>query len=295
MTVELDVAHQLFVPAAEGEIITERDERSVVIKADRPEVALTESRYGPGERGPDLHVHRRHSDAFYVLDGTLLFELAGDVVSAPAGSFVLVPTGVVHSFRNDGPGDARFLNIHAPSEGFADYLRALRDGRESDAKRFDTFDPPPDGGRPAAQALIRDPGEGETLDFGSTRTTMKAEVGDGDGTFSLSDAIVPPRYAGPALHRHEGFIDSFYVLAGMLTVVIEKRAVEATAGSFAFAPPSVAHAFRNDGDEPVRMLNLMAPGGFEQYLKEVFRASEGGLRDRQAIADIASRYDLREA
>ena len=31
-----------------------------------------------------------------------------------AGSFVSVPRDVLHTFRNPGPGEARFLNLHAP-------------------------------------------------------------------------------------------------------------------------------------------------------------------------------------
>jgi mannose-6-phosphate isomerase-like protein (cupin superfamily) len=291
MAMELDVAHSLFLAPGEGEIITERDERSVVIKADRAEVALTDSRYAPGERGPDAHVHRRHSDAFYVLDGALVFALADEIVSAPAGFFVLVPAGVVHTFWNEGPADARFLNIHAPSEGFADYLRALRDGRESDADRFDTFDPPPDGGRPASAALVRGSGEGETLAFSAINATLKAEVGDGDGTFSLSESLVLPGYRGPEPHWHEAVVDSFYVLEGTLALTFGERAVEAPAGSFALAPPGVVHTFRNESGEPVRILNLMAPGGFEQFMKEIARVLERGAPEPGLMAEIASRYD----
>ena len=78
------------------------------------------------------------------------------MVEAPAAGFVLVPPEVVHTFGNEGPGDARFLNIHAPSK---DFHRQLR-GEDVD---FDTQDPPPDGGRPASETLIRAPGEGRAL------------------------------------------------------------------------------------------------------------------------------------
>ena len=48
----------------------------------------------------------------------------------PAGTLARVPPLVVHGFRNDGAGELRYLNLHAPGVGFAGYLRALRDGRE---------------------------------------------------------------------------------------------------------------------------------------------------------------------
>ena len=142
---ELDVAHSIVLRPDEGEVISDRNERTVRIKAGFDAIAVTETRYEPGELGPDAHIHRRHTDAFYVLEGTLDFELGREreTIRLPAGSFVAAPPDLVHSFRNDGSGRARFLNFHAPSGGFADYLRALRDGE--DGSWFDQRDPPPDG------------------------------------------------------------------------------------------------------------------------------------------------------
>jgi mannose-6-phosphate isomerase-like protein (cupin superfamily) len=61
------------------------------------------------------HVHREEDDAFYILEGELTFTLGGEDVPAPPGTFVLVPPGVEHGFRNDGEVPVRMLNIHAPA------------------------------------------------------------------------------------------------------------------------------------------------------------------------------------
>jgi quercetin dioxygenase-like cupin family protein len=106
-----------------GETITDRPGRRVILLVDAPELAVTESMYGPGERGPEPHVHHDHSDAFSVIAGELTFRLRGRELRAPAGSFVLVPPDVVHSFSNESDAEARFFNLHVPSCGFGDYLR----------------------------------------------------------------------------------------------------------------------------------------------------------------------------
>jgi mannose-6-phosphate isomerase-like protein (cupin superfamily) len=124
------------VASGAGELLTDEEPRRVQVKADRDELAVTESRYAEGESGPGAHFHREHSDCFYVLEGRLVFELDGERTEATAGGFVAVPPLVVHTFRNEGPGDARFLNLHAPSKGFIEHLR---DGGDPD--RFDTYDP----------------------------------------------------------------------------------------------------------------------------------------------------------
>jgi mannose-6-phosphate isomerase-like protein (cupin superfamily) len=281
--------------AGEGETITERDARSVVIKAAHELVDLTETRYSPGEEGPGPHVHRQHADAFYVLEGELVFRLGpdGERVQAPAGTLVLVPENVIHSFENEGDADARFLNAHAPSMGFAESLRVRRDGREYDPERFDSFDPPADGGRSVSDAVVRRPGEGDSLDAGPSRALFKAEVSDGEGTFSLTETTLAGGFPGPLPHRHTRMVDSFYVLEGTLTVRVEDEEHALGAGSYAFVPPGVAHTFSNPSDETVRMLNLQAPGGLEQYLKEL--ASElkpGEQPDPAVMAKIASRYDF---
>ena len=78
-----------------------------------------------------------------MLEGELTFRVGPDLerVIAPAGTFVAVPPNVVHGFDNDSSERACFLNFHAPSGGFADYLRGVNPG-------FDSFDPPADGGAP---------------------------------------------------------------------------------------------------------------------------------------------------
>lgn len=140
----------------QGETITDTERRNVVLLVDREELSITRSRYAPGERGPDPHVHREHTDSFYVLEGELAFRLGpdGQDLRVPAGTFVAVPPNLVHSFQNAGGTDARFLNFHTPDGGFARYMRDLRDGNEAS---FDSFDPPPDGGLPARDAIVIHP------------------------------------------------------------------------------------------------------------------------------------------
>lgn len=58
-----------------------------------------------------LHVHHRDDEAWYVIEGALRFRLADRELIAPAGSTVLVPAGVPHTFGNAGPAPSRYLII----------------------------------------------------------------------------------------------------------------------------------------------------------------------------------------
>jgi mannose-6-phosphate isomerase-like protein (cupin superfamily) len=67
-------------------------------------------------------------------------------------------------------------------------------------------------------------------------------------------------------HVHDSEDDAFYILEGEMTFVFGEREVAAPPGTFVLAPPGVEHGFRNDGDVPVRMFNIHAPGGFDRRI-----------------------------
>jgi len=84
--------------------------------ADTPRFTLGIIEIAPG-RELDAHVHADEDDAFYILAGemTFFFGDEDEEAIAPPGTFVLVPPGVRHGFRNPGPGPVRMLNVHAPA------------------------------------------------------------------------------------------------------------------------------------------------------------------------------------
>jgi quercetin dioxygenase-like cupin family protein len=52
--------------------------------------------------GPPAHIHRGADEFFYVVSGEFKVKLGDRIVSAPAGSMVFVPRGIVHAFQNVG-------------------------------------------------------------------------------------------------------------------------------------------------------------------------------------------------
>lgn len=83
--------------------------------ADTPRFNLAVVTMAPRRRGPPEHEHAAEDDAFYVLEGELTFTVEGETIVAGAGTFVLVPPGVRHTFANRGSAPARILNVHAPA------------------------------------------------------------------------------------------------------------------------------------------------------------------------------------
>jgi quercetin dioxygenase-like cupin family protein len=75
--------------------------------------AIWEAVVPPGG-GPPPHVQNREDEGFYVLEGEIAFVADGQKVIARKGSYLNVPRGVVHSFKNETDLDARMLLLVAP-------------------------------------------------------------------------------------------------------------------------------------------------------------------------------------
>src|SRR5437588_9726969 len=81
----------------------------------------------PPRQGPPLHTHANEDEAWYVLEGEVRFKIDGELLAAPAGSFVFVPRGTPHCFQNVGDSPARILVMFTPAgmERFFDEFATL--------------------------------------------------------------------------------------------------------------------------------------------------------------------------
>src|ERR687898_3222257 len=134
-------AGPVVVRNGEGEQLA-NEMRTITFKITRPELCLFEFDAGAGASGPVPHVHRRHVDAFYVLEGVLEFWLDGATHRADAGTFVAAPPGTPHTFKNTSGERVRFLNVHAPGMEYDEYFRrqaAGESGHDFHAS-FDSYD-----------------------------------------------------------------------------------------------------------------------------------------------------------
>jgi quercetin dioxygenase-like cupin family protein len=203
------------IPPREGEVIGDAPDRRVEMLSDVDPLHATWSRFGPRRAGADLHIHHRHADLFYVLAGELTVKLGpdGDETAAPPGTLVHIPRLVVHGFRNGGDAEVRYLNFHAPGEGFADYMRGLSD--------FDQDEPPEDGGRTVSEVTI-----GDDID--------------------TDEIAIAPREGGQEADVHDAHIESIYVLGGELVLTADGQDVQAAEGTWLQLPAGLEHAVGGD-------------------------------------------------
>ncbi len=65
--------------------------------------------------GPPPHIHKTEEEAFYIVDGELTVQVGEHTVHGTAGSFVLVPRGVVHTFKEAETPLAKVLVLNSPA------------------------------------------------------------------------------------------------------------------------------------------------------------------------------------
>ena len=93
----------MIVPITNGETIFRREEREVSILLARDELTIIHARYAAGQQVASPHIDYEHTDAFYVLEGDLTFEIGreANTVSVGAGGFVATPPRVAQACRNN--------------------------------------------------------------------------------------------------------------------------------------------------------------------------------------------------
>ena len=98
------------------------------------------------------------------------------------------------------------------------------------------------------------------------------------GGFSLVEHPMPPRALAAPLHRHSREDEYSYVLEGRMGALLGDDVVYAEAGDLVHKPRDQWHTFWNAGDEPCRILEIIAPGGFEDFFDELVDAGPTARR-----------------
>ena len=152
----------------------------------------------------------------------------------------------------------------------------------------------------ALQARVAGAQDGPTYRVANDLVTFKALAADTNGAYSLFETRTEPGQGIPR-HRQRYEDEAFWVLEGIYTFRIDNRTVTLDAGSYAYVPRGMLHAYTNSGDAPARMLILVTPGGIhERFFAEVGELIEdrsvppepAGPPDLPRLFSIAQKYGI---
>ena len=109
-----------------------------------------------------------------------------------------------------------------------------------------------------AKQVVHPPGGGRALDVGEDKVLVKIEPSPSSG-FALVEYVVAPG-SGPGQHAHDECNETYYVLEGELVFRLGRESHLLTPGGLVHVPAGTVHGFRNESDQPVRLLWHFYPG-----------------------------------
>jgi len=148
-------------------------------------------------------------------------------------------------------------------------------------------------------ATIRTLHEGRRIGIVGDVYRFLATGADTDGKYASFEAIVPPG-SGPPPHIHSREEESFLVLEGEITFQLGTDRIVAAAGTFLNLPVGSLHCFKNESDQPAKMLISVAPAGLEEMFFEVGQplaadaetAPPPSQADIEKLLEAAPRYGI---
>jgi len=134
--------------------------------------------------------------------------------------------------------------------------------------------------------------DGKAGFLGSIGVRFMINGEDAGGDFSLVEHPLSPRALAAPLHRHTREDEYSYVLEGRMGGLLGDDVVEAGPGDLVFKPRNEWHTFWNAGEEPCRILEIIAPAGFEHFFEEL--VDMGGVLSAtpEELAALNDRYGL---
>jgi quercetin dioxygenase-like cupin family protein len=140
------------------------------------------------------------------------------------------------------------------------------------------------------------PDDGEALWFGGGLGLLRATAEQTEGRYAAYELRVPKGF-GPPQHSHVNEDEFFVVLDGVIRLQHGGEVIEGAAGSFAYTPRGVSHAFMVDSDQ-ARLLLFFGPAGVEEFFREVGTPAETfgpppahlPPFDREAAVEIMARH-----
>ena len=136
------------------------------------------------------------------------------------------------------------------------------------------------------------PRDGKTAFLGGVDARFLIGGGDCGNRLALVEHPLPPRALAAPLHRHHREDEFSFVLEGSIGALLGDSVVIGEVGDLIFKPRDQWHTFWNASDTPARILEIISPGGFENYFRELAAELGGGPPDPQRLASLCGRYEI---
>jgi mannose-6-phosphate isomerase-like protein (cupin superfamily) len=139
---------------------------------------------------------------------------------------------------------------------------------------------------------IVSPQEGEMGFLGSIGARFMIDGLETGERFSLVEHPMSARALAAPLHMHTREDEYTFVLQGRMGALLGDDVVEAGPGDLVHKPRNQWHTFWNAGDETCRILEIIAPAGFENFFRELSDMGGAIKADPDDLTALGERYGL---
>lgn len=144
----------------------------------------------------------------------------------------------------------------------------------------------------ATAPRVLGPADGRAGFLGSIGVRFMIDGGETDGGFSLVEHPMSPRALAAPLHRHTREDEYSFVLEGSVGALLGDDVVIGGPGDLIFKPRDQWHTFWNAGDVPARLLEIIAPAGFEQFFAKLVELGGITRADPEELGALSAAYGL---
>ena len=141
-------------------------------------------------------------------------------------------------------------------------------------------------------AKVVGPSDGKAGFLGSIGVRFMIDGDEAGGDFSLVEHPMSARALAAPLHRHTREDEYSFVIEGRMGALLGDEELVAGPGDLVFKPRNQWHTFWNAGDEPARILEIIAPAGFEKFFAELVDLGGVGAAEPEVMGELCGRYGL---
>jgi quercetin dioxygenase-like cupin family protein len=140
---------------------------------------------------------------------------------------------------------------------------------------------------PAGPHVLR-AGKGDVTGESGLLDRYLLESAASSGRVALVEHILGPKLLAAPMHRHSREDEYSFVLAGTLGVIEDGIEITARPGDLVTKPRGRWHTFWNAGDDELRVLEIIVPGGIEALFRRL--AEPGGEYSPGSLPALAAEY-----
>ena len=144
----------------------------------------------------------------------------------------------------------------------------------------------------ATTAKVVGPGDGKMGFLGTIGVRFMLDGAEAGQRFSLVEHPMSARALAAPLHRHTREDEYSYVLEGRVGALLGDEVLVGNTGDLIFKPRGQWHTFWNAGEEPARILEIISPGGFENFFAELVDLGGVTGAEPQKLAELCERYQV---